>query len=140
MCSERVAVDLVDDRRERRRLTGAGRAGDEHEPARLLCELVQRGREAELLQRLDLGGDQAEGRADRLPLEIDVHAEAGEAGDRVREVELALDLEVLLLLAREDAVEELLRVLRRERGVLVQALDFSTHANDWGRPNGHMEV
>ena len=29
------AVDLVDDRRERRRLTGAGRAGDEHEPARI---------------------------------------------------------------------------------------------------------
>ena len=38
-----VPVDLVDDRRERRRLTGAGRAGDEDEPARLLRELVQRG-------------------------------------------------------------------------------------------------
>ena len=58
----------------------------------------------------------------------------------MREVELALDLEVLLLLAREDAVEELLRVIRREGVVLVQALDFSTHANDGGRPDGHMEV
>ena len=94
----------------------------------------------ELLERLDLVRDEAEGRADRLPLEVDVHAEAGEAGNRMREVELALDLEVLLLLAREDAVEELLRVIRRERRVLVQALDLSTHAYDRRRPNGHMEV
>ena len=73
-------------------------------------------------------------------LEVDVDAEAREAGNRMREVELPLDLELLLLLAREDAVEELLRVLRRERRVLVQALDFSTHAYDRRRPNGHMEV
>ena len=32
-----LAVDLVDDRRERRRLTGAGRAGDEHQTTRLLA-------------------------------------------------------------------------------------------------------
>ena len=37
-----LAVDLVDQRRERRRLTGAGRAGDEHEPARPLGQLVER--------------------------------------------------------------------------------------------------
>src|SRR5437870_13246346 len=135
-----VPVDLIDDRCERRRLTGARRARDENEPARLLCELVQRGRDAELLECLDLGRNQAESRADRFPLEIDVDAEAGETGDRVGEIELALDLEVLLLLAREDAVEEVLRLLLRERGVLVHARNFSTHANDWGRPNGHMEV
>ena len=41
MCSARVVVDAVDQRRERRRLAGAGRAGDEHEAARLLAELVE---------------------------------------------------------------------------------------------------
>src|SRR6266446_3786493 len=60
------------------------------------------------------------------------------AGNRVREVELALDLEILLLLAREDAVEQLLRLLRREGAVVGHALDFSTHANDRRRSNGHM--
>ena len=39
-----VAVDLVDHRRERRRLTRAGRAGDEHEAARLHRELRERER------------------------------------------------------------------------------------------------
>ena len=40
------AVDLVDDRRERRGLTRAGRAGDEHEAARLGGQLVQARRQA----------------------------------------------------------------------------------------------
>ena len=72
---------------------------------------LQRGGNAELLERLQLGGDEAEGSADRLALKVDVHAEARETRDRMREVELALQLELLLLLARKDPVEQLLRVL-----------------------------
>src|ERR671939_317808 len=94
-----VAVDLVDQCRERRRLPGAGRAGDEDDPARLLGELVQRRRDPELLERLQLVRDHPEGGADGLLLEVHVDAEAREAGNRVREVELPLDLELLLLLA-----------------------------------------
>ena len=37
----RVVVDLVDQRRERRRLARPGRAGHEHEPARLLAQIVE---------------------------------------------------------------------------------------------------
>ena len=74
-----VAVDLVDHRGERRRLTGAGRAGDEDEAARLHRELGERGRQAELLQRLELLRDHPEGGAERLALEVDVDAEAGQA-------------------------------------------------------------
>ena len=59
-----------------------------------------------------------------LALEVDVDAEAGEARDAVREVELPLDLEVLLLLAREDLVQQLLRVLGGQRLVLLEALDW----------------
>src|SRR5882724_2954285 len=135
-----VPVDLVDDGGERRRLTGAGRAGDEDEATWLLGQLVQGRRDAELLQGLDLGGDKPKSRPDRLPLEIDVDTEARQAGNRVREIELPLDLEILLLLAREDAVEQLLRPLRREGVVIAHALDFSTHANDRRRSDGHMEV
>ena len=50
----------------------------------------------------------------------------------MREVELPLDLELLLLLAREDAVEELLGVVRREAVVALEPLHFSTHANNRG--------
>ena len=49
-----LGVDLVDHRRERRRLAAAGRAGDEHQPARPLGEVADDGRQAELVERLDL--------------------------------------------------------------------------------------
>src|SRR4051794_28903873 len=99
-----VPVDLVDQRRERGRLTGAGRPGHEDEAARLVGEQMEGRRHAELLERLQLGGNQAKGGTDRLALEVDVDTEAREAGNRMREVELPLDLQLLLLLAREDAV------------------------------------
>ena len=87
-----VPVDLVDQRRERRRLARARGTRDEDDAARLLGQLVQRSRNAELLERLQLGRNQAEGRTDRLALEIDVDAEAGEPRDRMREVELPVEL------------------------------------------------
>ncbi len=106
-----VAVDLVDHRGERRRLTGAGRAGDEDEAARLHRQLGERGRKTELLQRLELFRDHPERGAERLALEVDVDAEAGQTRHVVRGVDLTLDLELLLLLGREHAVEQLLRVV-----------------------------
>src|SRR6185295_6543534 len=99
------------------------RAGYEHEAARLLRELVQRRGQPELLEGLDRLGDEAECAAERAALEVDVDAEAGEAGHAVREVELPLDLEVLLLLARQDLVQQLLRVVRHELLELLETLD-----------------
>ena len=102
------AVDLVDDRRERRRLARAGRAGDEHEAARLRRQLVQAsaGRPSSSSE-LDVGGDRAERGREALALVVRVDAEAGEPADAVGEVELAVQLEMLLLLGRGDAVDEL---------------------------------
>jgi hypothetical protein len=123
-----LPVDLVDERGEGRRLTRAGRAGDEDEPARLLAEVVEVGREPELLEALELGGDQPEGAGEALPLRVDVDSEAGEAGDRVGEVELAVDLEPFLLLARDDPVEELAGVVCCQLAQPLQALEMPTHA------------
>ena len=134
------AVDLVDDRRQGGRLARAGRTGHEHEPARLRGELVQTRRQAELLERLDVVGDDAERRAERLALEEDVDAEAGDAGDRVGEVELALDLELLLLLGVEHAVEQLLRVIRRQRLDAVDALQVPTQTDRRGRSDRDVQV
>jgi hypothetical protein len=53
----------------------------------------------------------AHGRA----LKVGVDAEAREAGDRVREVDLPARLERLLLLGREDPVQEGAKLLRRQR-------------------------
>ena len=59
-----AAVDVVDQRRERRRLARAGRAGDEDEPARLVGEQLDVLREPELVERPDVGRDHAEGGAE----------------------------------------------------------------------------
>src|SRR4029450_13866258 len=93
-----LAVDLVDQGCKRRRLAGPGRPGDQDEATRLLGERVQRGRDAELFERLDVGRDQPEGGAKRAALEEDIDAEARETRDRMREVDLAVALERLLLL------------------------------------------
>ena len=132
------AVHLVDQRGERRRLTGAGRAGHEHEATRLLGKRVERRRKAELFERLDRLRDETKGRTDGAALEVHVDAEAGQTGNAVREVELALDLEILLLLAREDLVHELLRVLLRQHVVVLEALDLAVHADR--RAGAHADV
>src|SRR5205814_10309651 len=49
-----VAIDLADERGERRRFSGAGRTADEHESARRLHQLRERGWQVELLLRRDL--------------------------------------------------------------------------------------
>ena len=134
------AVDLVDHGCERRRLTGARRARDEDEAARLLRKLVELRRQPEILERLQLGGDHAEGRAEALALEIDVDAEAREARDRVRDVDLAVDLQVLLLLGREDAVEQPLGVVSGEARELVQPLEAAVQADDRVRSDRDVQV
>ena len=65
MCSWRVVVDQVEHRGERRGLARAGRPGHEHEPARLLGEVLEH-REAapSVAQRRHLVRDQAERGAD----------------------------------------------------------------------------
>ena len=78
-------------------------------------ELVQAVGQPELLERADLVRDQAERGADGVALEEHVDAEARDAGDGVRDVDLPLDLEPLLLLGREDPVEQLAGVVGGQR-------------------------
>src|SRR2546423_1848347 len=59
---------------------------------RLLGQSVQNGRNAKLLERLDVSRDEAESGAERAALEEDVDAEAGQAGNRVGQVDVAIDL------------------------------------------------
>ena len=58
----------------------------------------------------------------------------------MRRVDLALDLELLLLLGREHAVEELLRVLGREDRSALEALELAADADRRRRPHRQVEV
>ena len=134
------AVDLVDHRGERRRLTGARRPGDENETARVLCERVEHRRQAKLFERLDLLRDQTERCTDRFALVVDVDAEARDSRHRIGEVEPASQLEMLLLLAREDAVEKGTRVVRGERLEALGANDVPANPVRGRAADRHMEV
>jgi hypothetical protein len=133
-------VDRVDHRRERRRLTGARRAGHEDEAARLPRELEEHLRQSELGGRLDHLRHETEGCGEAVALEVDVDAETGDAGDRIREVDLAIDLETLLLLGREDAIEKVARFLRRERLELLERPQPAAQAQQRRRARGDVEI
>ena len=77
-------VDVVDHRRERRRLARAGRAGDEDEPAVLLGEAPHAGRQVKRLERRDLARDDTADERDRAALPERVDAEARLTGPRSR--------------------------------------------------------
>jgi hypothetical protein len=113
-------VDLVDHRGQRGGLAGAGRARDEHEPTRLLAEVVDDGRQPQVVDRRDDRWDQAEGGAQRRALEVRVDAEAGLAGDRVSEVDLPVRLQALALIVREDPVDDLAGVRGHQLRVVLE--------------------
>ena len=84
---------------------------------------------AERLERRDLLRDEAEGGADRAALEEAVDAEAGDARDRVGEVELLVVLEALALVVVEDAVDDLAGLLRGQDREVLERLDLAAYAD-----------
>ena len=113
-----LAVDLVDHRRERRRLPRARRTGHQDEPARLVAEPFHDRGDAQLAEAQDLVGDLPEHRRDRATLHEGVAAEPGEALDAEGEVELEVLLEPVLLDVGQDRVDELLGLGDRQRRVV----------------------
>ncbi len=135
-----LAVNLVEHRGQRRRLAGAGRAGDEDEAARSLAELRDDGRQAQLLEGFDLVGDGAEDRADRAALVEEVGAEARQPPHAEREVQLKRLLEAVLLRVGQDAVGERLGVGRAERAEAVERAELPVHSDLRRRVRGQVEV
>ena len=127
-----LAVDLVDHRRQRRRLARSGRAGHQHQAARPLGQLRQHRRQAQILEASDLLGNQPVDGADGAALVEHVAAEARQPLDAEREVELERLLEALLLRVGQHAVGQLLGVGGRQVGP-VEALQVAVHAHLWRR-------
>ena len=121
-----LAVDPVDQRRDRGGLAGAGRPGDEHEALLLLGEAVHRRGQAELVEGGDLRRDAAHDHGERPALAVDGDAEAAEAGDAEAGVGLAGGGEVVLAGGVEDGRGERLHDAgggHLERGGLELAVD-----------------
>ncbi len=124
-----LAVDLVEHRGQRRRLAGAGRAGDEDESARAVAELRDDRGQAQLVERLDLVRDGAEDRADRAALVEEVGAEARQSPHAEREVEFEVLLEAVLLRVGQDRVGEGLGVGGGERARAFDGAQVPVHAH-----------
>ena len=132
-------VDLVDHRGERGRLAAAGRSGHEHQAARPIGKRGENRRQPELVEALDRFGDDPIDGGNRAALVEDVAAEAREAADAEREVELQRFLEALLLRVGEHAVGEPLRLGRAESRQ-VERLQLAVDADLRRRARRQMQV
>jgi hypothetical protein len=109
-------VDVVDHRRERRRLARAGRPREQNDPAGLLGQPAHDLGEAEVIDRPDLEGDRPQRDRDGAALAEGVDTEARDAFELVGEVGLAVLLELGELLGARDLLQRTLG-LRRAEGV-----------------------
>ena len=101
-----IRVDVVDHRRERRRLAATGGPGHQNETARLHGDALDDLGQVQLVDRLHAEGDHAEDDADGAALHERVDAEAAQARKRVGEVDLVGLLEVRLLPRRHDRLAD----------------------------------
>ena len=99
-----LGVDLVDHRRQSRRLAAARRSRDQDQAAGTIGQRREHGWQPELGESFDLLRDDAVDRRDRAPLVEDVAAEARETADAERKIELQRFLEALLLHVGKHAV------------------------------------
>ena len=131
------AVDVADHRGERGRLADARGAGDEDQPAMLVGQRLDAGRQAQALEVGHRVRDDAEGERDLAALAERVDAEAREADRLVGSVELAGALEDLEPRGRggADVIHDLPQLERAERGEADQRLELAVEAHD-RRPAG----
>jgi hypothetical protein len=113
--AELVLVQVVDHRRQRRRLARAGRPGAQHHAARFQRELGEDRWAVELLEGQDLRGNRPEHGAGAAVLVEGVDAKARQALDLEREVALERLLVVLALRVVHDVVHHVVHLLVLER-------------------------
>ena len=108
-------VDPAEHRSRRRRLPRAGHAGYEDETAAFFGERRDGLRETKRFEGRDTGEHPPDRDADEAALTEDVHPEAADAVEGVREVDLVRLPEHAALLFCHEGESEPLAVLRRER-------------------------
>ena len=108
-------VDVIDERRERRRLARSGGARDEHETLWKVTDACQRGRQPQILGRRDCERNRTERHRQRALLHKAIAAEAVSVAVREREVDLLLGLELLTEIPRQHGQDRRIDLTRIER-------------------------
>jgi hypothetical protein len=136
---ELVFVQVVDHRRQRRRLARTGRAGAQHHAARLERQLGEHRRAVELLEGQDLRRNRPEHGAGAAVLVERVDAKARQALDLEREVALERLLVGLALRVVHDVVHHVVHLLVLER-VDIDAADVAVDADHRRQPGRQVQV
>ena len=134
------AIDVIDHRRERRRLARAGDPGHEDEATLLFAKPLHRRWQVELLEAGHLGRNDAEHHAGGAALLEDVHPIAHAVGCAVREVALVVLVEVVALLLVHEIEREGADHLGGERGRVAQRAQVALDAKHRREPSLEVHV
>src|SRR5262249_43124075 len=123
------AVDVVDERGERRRLPGPRRTGNENESFGQSAEAQDLLRQTERLDGNDLSRSDEENRAQSGLVDEKVRAESAHSLELVSEVRVATPLELLASTLRDDGPDDLLERRRRQRRAPIHRTHLTVHAD-----------
>ena len=140
MWTARRLVDVVDHRRERRRLPGAGRAGDEHEPLRQVAEVLAAPRQEQRVERRDLERDRPQRQRHHALLDEAVATEAVRVVVAEREVDFLLVPQLGVQLGRQELADLLLELSRGEDGLAEDRVELAVDAHARLRVRSQHEV
>ena len=101
------AVDLVDDRRERRRFARARRPTDEHQTILQRAQRAHRRRQTDAVETRRPIGNDPKCSTPAVVLDEQIRAKTTDARQRIQQVEFLFDLEMVALFGRQDLTEKL---------------------------------
>ncbi len=100
-----------------------------HQSASFFADLFDNLGQIQFVNRLDLGGNDAEHQSDVAALLEHVDTEAAQSGDAVRHVEFGIFLELLFLAVGHHAESHVQHVFGGHAGLICQRDEVAVHAN-----------
>ncbi len=135
-----LAIDLVDHRGQRRRLSRTRRAGNEHQTSWTLRHLRDGGRQFQIVKAPYGERNLSEHDRHRPTLLEHIATKTCKASEPKGKVELVLDLEALFLLIGENRVRQLKSFLGRQCERIVRVGDVAVDTKLGARVAHDMEV
>ena len=133
-------VDAVDDRGQGGRLSGAGRAGQEHKAPGQTGEPFGHGRQPELLEGRDVGRDHAEGKSGLTLLGKRAATKTGPVQPAEREVHVLILFEGGFLLRREHGSDDLIDLVAGQDRRVIEHAQLAVDSHPWLRARCEQQV
>ncbi len=132
-------IDDVDHRGEGGGFAGTGGAGDQDQAARLVQQFADRGRQADLVQGQQLGGNLAQDQAEIALFLEHADAETRHFAEGKTEVRAAAFAHMLDVVFGGDAAHQFFGVFRRQRRAF-HAVQNAMHADDRRHADADVQI